>query len=221
MDERFRLKKSFGENLAEKVFDGIFPNKCLFCQKVLGDATDAACEKCTADLPKNVSDQYAAYEYTEAVRRAIFRFKYEGRRFLARPVAKLIYEAFGKIEGDFLMPVPLFLKREKERGFNQAAEIAINLGSLMKIPVYGGMERVRDTAAQFELNFGQRQTNVAEAFALKEGFDVRGKAILLVDDILTTGATAKECAEVLMAGGAKSVNLVVFAAANIRPAPKP
>lgn len=203
------------------VYGAVFPNKCLFCRKVLDNPTEITCADCEmaarveTKAPEGGCRIYAACDYSEAVRHAVFRYKYEGKRVLARPMAGLIFGRFGKIDADFLLPVPLHSKRIKERGFNQAALLAAELSGPMALPAYDGMVRTRDTAKQFELNPHQRAANVAGAFALKDGFCVEGRDVVLVDDILTTGATVAECVGVLKAGGAKSVSLIVFAVASL------
>ena len=220
-NDRYKLTKGLGGRAVEKMLDIVYPNKCLFCKRVLGDAKEIACEKCVERIsgaagvvfPANVSAVYAACDYDGEARGVVHRFKYEGKRMLARPMARLIFERVGSVGGDMLLPVPLHVKRERERGFNQAALLARELAAMVaRVAAYDGMERVKDTARQFELSRQERETNIAGAFALREGFDVAGADVVLVDDVLTTGATAAECAAVLLRGGAKSVGLIVFAA---------
>ena len=218
MNDKFLLKKSGGAFLLEKTYETIFPNKCLFCRRVLDDARAVLCGECVKSakfgagvMPEHVCRVYVAYEYEQEARHAIFRFKYEGKRLLAKPMARLIFDCFGKMGYDFLVPVPLHAARIKERGFNQAALLAMELSGLMDLPAYDGMVRIKDTKQQFQLDFEERADNMVNAFGIKESFDVRNKNVLLVDDILTTGATVAECAKVLKEVGAKSVSLVVFA----------
>ena len=163
----------------------------------------------------NICKVYGAFDYADGPRNVVFRFKYEGKRMLARQMAELIFQRVGEIGscGDFLVPVPLHKGRERERGFNQAGLLATGLSILTGLPAYDGLMRRRETMRQFELSADERKANVSGAFELKEGFDVSGADVLLVDDILTTGATARECASVLKHAGARSVKLIVFAIA--------
>ena len=204
MNEKYLLEKSLGQIALEKAYQSIFPNKCLFCRKVLGGLGEITCGDCT--------EAYAFCDYDEeVVRHVIFRFKYEGKRMLARPMAELMSRRLEDVSADCLVCVPLHQNRLKQRGFNQAALLATELSRLFGITAYDGMVRTRDTARQFDLGREERVANVAGAFALKDEFCVDGKKVLLVDDVLTTGTTTTECAKVLAAAGAKAVEVVAFA----------
>jgi len=215
MNNKFLLTKNIGQAALEKAHGMIFPNKCLFCRKVLEGLNDIACEKCR-ELCNNgsthIPNVHIAYDYAdETVRHVIYRFKYGGMRMLARPMAETIFRRFGMIDADCIVCVPLHEKRAKERGYNQSALLATELSRLMGVAAYDGILRTRETAKQFDLNPDERAANVAGAFALKEGFCVEGQRILMVDDVFTTGATSGECAKVLMEAGAEAVKIVVFA----------
>ena len=221
MNEGFKsLTKSSGAVLLEKACDAVFPSKCLLCKRVVRNFMEILCGGCLRDFDAQdnafyaagLDFVYAACEYSEAARHVTFRFKYEGKRILARDMAGLVLRRFGVIGGDVLIPVPLHRKRMKERGFNQAELLAVELSRLMGMPAYDAMERTRDTRRQFELDVTKRAANVENAFGIREGFDAEGLDVVLVDDILTTGVTAGECAQVLRRAGAKSVGLIVFAA---------
>jgi len=120
-------------------------------------------------------------------------------------------------EVDCLVPVPLHWRRERQRGFNQAREIARHLGP----PVIGALVRRRATRPQVELAADRRRMNVADAFAARRawfrGFEVRGKQVLLVDDVSTTGATLEACAAVLRDAGALEVHALTAARVVTRP----
>jgi len=225
MNDKFLVKKGIGARVAEGVFGAIFPNKCLFCDIVLMDARAEICDGCVkmfhvehfggyAEI-EEISCVYGAFEYTDGPRDAIFQLKYEGRKMLARQIAGLIHKRIGRVGGNFLLAPPLHEKRERERGFNQANLLALELAILMELPAYDGLTRRKETAPQFEMNVEERKANITGAFEVKGGFDVRGADILLVDDVLTTGATAGECAAVLKRAGANSVSLIVFAVAAL------
>ena len=114
---------------------------------------------------------------------------------------------------DCIIPVPLHPRRLRQRGFNQASLLARRLGSALKIPVnYGSLKRYRWTEPQTGLSRRQRAANVKGAFSLKAAERVRGKGILLLDDVLTTGETVNQCVRVLKKdGGAKEVVVLTVA----------
>ncbi|HXG03277.1 MAG TPA: ComF family protein, partial [Candidatus Binatia bacterium] len=155
----------------------------------------------------------AAGLYTGALREALHAFKFGGRPALAGPLAELVFEQCGAelpATIDALVPVPLGRDRERERGFNQAALVAERLARRLKRPVRPGwLRRIRATPPQSDLGADARRANVRGAFAASAR--VAGRALVLVDDVLTTGATAAECARVLKAAGARVVGVLTVA----------
>ncbi len=110
---------------------------------------------------------------------------------------------------DLVVPVPLGRRRLRQRGFNQSALLArFAFGKYTEV-----LERVRETRPQSELSEKERFRNIKNAFKVKAGKNLADKRILLVDDVLTTGATAEECARVLRAAGAREVTVAVLARA--------
>jgi ComF family protein len=155
--------------------------------------------------------------YQGSLRETLHRFKYGGRTSLARPLAHMLI-APGKHlaqlhEVDSIIPVPLHPKRLRQRGFNQASLLARRLGSAVKISVdYASLKRSRWTEPQTGLSRRQRAANVRGAFHLKTPEKVRGKGILLLDDVLTTGETVNQCVRVLKRdGGAREVVVLTVA----------
>ena len=155
--------------------------------------------------------------YRGLFREVIHRFKYRGQQFLARPLAKMLAAPARKLTRlhkiDHIVPVPLHSKRLRQRGFNQASLLANRLGSLLKIPVdYSSLKRTRWTEPQTGLSRNQRAANVKGAFRLKSNEKVKGKGILVVDDVLTTGETVNQCVRVLKKdGGAREVLVLTVA----------
>jgi ComF family protein len=148
------------------------------------------------------------------IRDAIHAFKFGGRQALARPLAALLTEGSGRpvLPPDVaaLVPVPLARARRRERGFNQAALLAERLGAALGVPVRARwLARVQATQPQTELGAAERRANVRGAFAADAA--VAGRHVIVVDDVLTTGATAAECARVLRAAGALRVGVLTVA----------
>lgn len=175
------------------------------------------CASCRADPPA-WDWARAGAEYEGAVREAIHAFKFEGKRALAGPLAALLLEpepAEGWIDPGpaVLVPVPLARDREHARGFNQAALVAERLAAALRLPVRPRwLVRVRATGPQSDLGAAERRANVRGAFAAAPA--VIGRHVIVVDDVLTTGATAAECAVALRAAGATRVG--VLAVARVR-----
>jgi len=163
----------------------------------------------------NINNSFAAFEYCDRVREGIFRFKYNSIKSLAQPMSTEMIDYLTVGDScDFLIPVPLHPIRLKERGYNQSALLAMEIGILLGIPAYDGLDRLRYTEKQFGLDEQARQQNLRGAIGIKDGFDVADKHIVLVDDIFTTGATAEDCGRALKAAGAAKVDLIVFAIAQ-------
>jgi ComF family protein len=157
---------------------------------------------------------FGVYEGT--LMEAIHRLKYGGKTALSGPLGALAKEAFyqfwevGTI--DLLLPVPLHIKRLRERGFNQAHLINKKWASVEGIPFDGfTLSRSRWTEPQTSLSRAERRKNVKGAFSLRRPDRVKGKRILLVDDVFTTGATANECARVLLKAGGRWVDVLTLA----------
>ncbi|HEX6211185.1 MAG TPA: ComF family protein [Methylomirabilota bacterium] len=200
----------------------IAPPWCERCGLPLGLAPSPSlpplttCGPCRAD-PPGWDWARAGAEYLGVVRDAIHAFKFEGRRGLARPLAALVLEQAGgesdPTPGAVLVPVPLARARERERGFNQAALVAERLAAGLSLPMRPGwLARVRATAPQSDLGAAERRANVRGAFAAAPA--VAGRSVIVVDDVLTTGATAAECARALRSAGAARVG--VLAVARVR-----
>lgn len=158
----------------------------------------------------------AAVAFNEVARRAVHRLKYQDRHEVALPLARLM--ALGMDEAaraaDCIMPVPLHRRRLFARRFNQAALLARPLARRFGLPlVMEALVRRRHTRAQVGLPAGARRRNVADAFAVRPaaGDYLAGRHVLLVDDVITTGATARACAGALLAAGAGRVDVVAFA----------
>ena len=172
----------------------------------------AACLGCRVDPPEFDRARGAGL-YTGSLRHALHALKFRGKRALARPLAELIREQCVTVlrpGGEALVPVPLARARLRERGFNQAELIADRLGALLDLPVRRRwLARVRETAPQTDLAAADRRTNVGGAFVASSG--VAGRHVVLVDDVLTTGATCRECARALRAAGARQIDVVTVA----------
>ena len=177
---------------------------------------DHVCGECLLQ-PPDFAWTVAAGLYEETLRHAIHRFKFDGNLTLDRPLARLLDTAWQRIAPawtpDLIVPVPLHPRRLGQRTYNQALLIARELGRSRQLPVDARLLiRILPTVAQAGLTARERHRNLCGAFALTR--PLSGKKILLVDDVMTTGTTARVCAAALRAGGAGEVGLAVLARAR-------
>jgi ComF family protein len=158
---------------------------------------------------------FGAYEGT--LRELIHLFKYGRIRTLAKPLGEHLASAIpGDQRFDLIVPVPLHWRRRFQRGFNQAALLAASIARRYAMPVVAVVRRRRATASQAGLSNPRRRANVAGAFVVPRRSKVEGRRILLVDDVLTTGATASACAAALKRAGARYVAVLTLARADRR-----
>src|ERR1043166_3189192 len=153
----------------------------------------------------------AAYRGRGIVRDVIHQFKYARQIHLRHLVARWLRAALDDerlrdCDFDLIVPVPLHPTRERERGFNQASLLSELLSAQTSICSQRVLERVRYTTTQPALDRSERMENLHNAFRLRKNADVRGLRVLLIDDVLTTGSTLRECARVLKRAGAISVH---------------
>jgi ComF family protein len=220
------------------------PDACAACDEVLEAGAGAFCPGCAAEvleldgpacvacgepgafpggrcprcrwLPPDFAAAWAPFEHEGAVARAIHRFKYQDRSDLARPLAGALarrWPPWLPRDGWTLVPVPLHPARFRERRYDQAGLLAAALGHRLGRPsAPAWLDRLRDTLHQVGLDEGQRAGNVRGAFAAPPA--VRGHRVVLVDDVLTTGATALEATRTLLAAGAAAVTVVTLARAR-------
>lgn len=163
-----------------------------------------------------VDRTWAPFEYSYPLDHYLQALKFGHGRILGRALALLLRAPLRQaLEGealraDTLVPVPLHSKRLRERGYNQAAEIARTLAAEVGLPVVvGGVHRAGGAAAQSSLGARARRTNVAGVFSVRESFS--GRRVAIVDDVITTGATINSLATALLGAGAASVEAVALA----------
>jgi ComF family protein len=171
--------------------------------------THERCARCRRGRP-SVDRARAIGAYDGALRAIVHSMKYDGRRTLAHGLAALMRtRAADLLDGArCVVPVPLHPSRRRQRGFNQAADLARHLG----LPVRHALRRVRATATQTGLPAARRHRNVRHAFAAtRAARGLHGAAVVLVDDVCTTGATLEACARALKEAGVGEVRAVTAA----------
>lgn len=175
-----------------------------------------ACAECAKNSPPFIEAR-SLYLYRGHVLEMLHGLKYLGRTETARPLGLLLSEEIKRMDAspDVIVPVPLHTKRLQKRSFNQSVLMARACSNSLSIPLdYKGLQRVRDTGAQVGLSRTERAENIKGAFALTSEEIYRGKNVLLIDDVYTTGATMRECAKLFSKAGAKTYCLTLARAAK-------
>lgn len=203
----------------------LYPWKCVFCESVLKD-TDI-CRECEEKLPYTVGDSamqkfpfidkcVSPLYYKDKVRASVHRYKFGGCSAYSRRYAALMSDC---VENnldcrsiDVISWIPLSKKRLRQRGYDQARLLAEEIAAKTGLPCRQLLQKVKNNSAQsLTRDAKQRRENVAGVYALDDGADASGLRILLVDDVVTTGATISEAARILRKAGAKSVFGVTLA----------
>jgi len=179
---------------------------------------------CCALCRRGVRGFDAAYSfgfYEAELRKLIHLFKYGRVETLSRPLGRLLAQALPRESSfDCIVPMPLYWRKRWQRGFNQAELLAREVGRRTHTPVRNALRRVRNTASQAGLTSAKRRENVSGAFQAARRARNRGMLdggrVLLIDDVMTTGATAASCARALKRSGARQVTLLTLARADRR-----
>ena len=203
-----------------------FPPKCHFCGKLLKYRETDLCHSCRENAPEFtrakrnfqlIAHWTAVWYYKSNVRKSIRKFKfYNGRsyaRFYASAIAiKLKDEPFER-DIDVLTWVPISRKRWFSRGYDQSELLAKALGKELGIKPIRTLKKIRDTEPQSGIReHAKRRANVFNAYQVVNADRIRNKRVLLVDDVITTGATISECAKTIMVSGAECIYAVAIAA---------
>lgn len=214
----------------------LFTLRCALCGEVI-DAEDEVCSACKGsiervELPtcgkcadslyrcrcphgrrRSYDYAVAVFRYRGSVKEGIrimkFRNNTSGVKFFGREMYELYRRTYEDKNIDVIVPVPLYKSKEKQRGFNQSLLLAKEISQRSGLPVGKNLTKVKDTPAQHFLKREEREKNLREAFEASD--DVQNKNILLIDDIITTGSTANECAGVLKRAGANKVFVLAAA----------
>lgn len=203
----------------------LFPPKCILCRRLLGKNETDLCHMCRADTPgfskhtkklPYLAGWTALWYYEGNVRGSILRFKFYNARSYANAYGAMLAMKLTQEEIDFdlLTWVPISRQRKWRRGYDQVELIARAVGSELGIVPVPTLKKLRNNKPQSGLSgAAQRRANVLGVYRVLDQ-DLKGKRILLLDDILTTGATAGECARMLLTAGAKEVYCAAVAVAS-------
>ena len=210
----------------DKALRVLFPRRavCMGCGGLTGCAEDWICPDCRRALnenwigagppPEGLDGAAYAYAYRDPAARVVRQLKYVGVSALAGFMARdmvMAYDFIAPTGADCVTCVPMHPRRLRRRGFNQAALLARDVAGRLELPFVEALRTVRPVRQQARLDGAARLQNLRDAFAA-EG--VAGRRVLLVDDVCTTGATARACARALRDAGAKNVYLLCYAKAG-------
>ena len=214
--------------VGEALLDLLFPPKCPFCQRLLHDPRAPLCPNCQASLPwltgrageRRVDFTQGCWSplaYQAQVREAVQRYKFAPAPAYGRPFGLLMAQCARDqgVEAELVTWAPLSKKRRRKRGFDQGELLARTVGECLALPVLPLLEKSRHTVPQSSLPDGAaRRANALGADSLLPGGRIEGRRVLLVDDVVTSGATLSECARLLCQGGAKQVLCLTLAQAG-------
>lgn len=201
------------------IIDFFFPPRCPLCGAYVG-SVGAWCPACLDQtiqvhklplsilMQNDISMVHAVGRYRGGMKKFIQALKYQKKLTMLPAIHTLLAVALPKEKFagvDYVIPVPLHCKKLQARGFNQAEKIFHPWADACQLIWLEALLRCRDTKPQYKMTVAERRCNMREAFSLREGLNLSGKKVLLVDDIFTTGVTMQECAMVLKKAGTKNI----------------
>lgn len=214
------------KTIAQSVVNLLYPLHCLGCQSALESSNEfRLCDRCIASIRQNAMPPfeletssvmaYSALLYDDALKELVHSFKYKGKTALAKVFSKFMIDCVKEnpeiAQADIITVVPLGRKRLRKREFNQSLLLANPISQELSLPLKNTLEKIRVTKNQNELPKNERHVNLKNAFKVRVADDIAGADILLIDDIMTTGATLNECARTLLGGGARRVTCLTLA----------
>ena len=222
-----------------KLFDLVLPRFCCSCKMKLSSSEDTMCISCQSAiqistkerlnreydrkfLNKNIVSEFYApfiFEKDKELQHAIHALKYENKFavgiFLGTLLAEKIIHKDLSWQIDLIIPIPLHKLKKAERGYNQSFYIAKGVGKVFDIEYSDNfVKRIKYTESQTSMTLTEREENIFGAFKIKDSKKVAGKNILLIDDVITTGATISECGKVLLSAGANKIYAASIAIAD-------
>ena len=209
--------------IVDSLLDLLFPPKCAFCHRLTQKGA-GVCPRCLDKLPYTASSArqefphldacYSPLYYTDTVRQSLLRYKFGGLRMYASLYGEFLAKCIDEnhISCDSITWVPLSRARLRKRGYDQARLLAEDLASRIAVPCIPALCKIRNNPRQSSTgNAEKRRRNVKGVYQSLPNADIRGKQMLLIDDIVTTGATLSEAALILRKAGAAGVTALTLA----------
>jgi len=232
--------KSFAKEIMVDFVSLFYPRYCFACNEGLAKGEETICSRCMLDLPRthyHLEQDNALYRRLEGriplqfalafflfrkggkIQRLLHSLKYNNHPEIGITLGEVygeeLHEANFSQKFDIILPVPLHISRKRKRGYNQSEEFAKGLSHSMKLPTSGeALERIVKTETQTRKTKLKRWENVSEVFQVKRPDFISKRRILLVDDVITTGATIEACANALLNEGCSALSVASIAYAE-------
>lgn len=192
--------------ILKKITASLFPERCPYCNKVVNQG-DVACKICRAKFPETPLVSYASgcyicyssFFYKDIFADAIKRFKFHNYPQSAEKLAVVLADTISKydVSFDYITYVPMFPKRERERGYNQSKLLAKEVSKILDIPLEHFLIKIKDNPPQHTMNKKEKKNNVKGVFGVQKKDILKGKTVLIIDDVITSGYTLGECCKIL------------------------
>lgn len=227
------------KQIKESLLHLLFPHVCVGCGRDTLDSSAELCMRCVAAMPETNFEKHldnpaekifwgrlpleaasAQFYFTKEslMQHLMHQFKYKGNKELGLQLGRIIGDQLlnsGRFQPDALVPLPLFPAKERKRGYNQAAVLCEGMAAVMKVPVlYHAVARPQHTETQTKKGRIERWQNMEGKFVIKDAASIRHKQLLLVDDVVTTGATLEACGAVLLQEENVKLSLVCLCIAS-------
>ncbi|MBQ6143638.1 MAG: ComF family protein [Clostridia bacterium] len=204
--------------MLDMILSFIFPNKCPVCDCIMS-YNSLICKSCMRKIQNlnlkkelfkiNNKPVYCVspFKYEGLIRKSILKFKFKGKMSHAAFFAYMMSQTINKYYSnlDFVTFVPISSERKIKRKFDQSEILSEKISKIINVPLKSTIEKTADNAEQHNLERNEREKNILNVYNVIGKNDIKGKNILLIDDVCTTGNTLKECAKTLMTAGAKTV----------------
>ena len=194
----------------------VFPKNytCIICNNEISE--DGLCIKCRNDIVPTLEEELCIGYYKGTLKELILKLKYKHDFNAGLILIDLLEEKLKNIGEDYYLTfIPIGKKSFRERGFNQCEYLAKEISFRINIPIIDTLEKCRETKVQKTLNKEERKVNLIGAFKLKSNVDVKGNKLILIYDVITTGATVKEGKKVLKENGALEIKILTLAKSHI------
>lgn len=213
-------------SIISKILSILYPRRCPYCRNII-EENEYACENCRNDFPKEdiLSGAYghrcvSPFVYKDNYKKALLTFKFHDKEqyapLLSFPMYESIKRQYADITFDIVTCVPMHKKDFAKKGYNHSKLLAKEIAKLMGVTYIDTLSKIKFTQKQHKLPTAKRKTNLKGAFKLADKSLVKDKTILLVDDVITTGATLTSCIKELSKGKPKNIYCITLTNATVK-----